>query len=259
MSATLFLLEKIVAALVMPPTGPLLLAMAGLLVMRRSPRLGKVCAWTGIVSVLVLSLPVTATLLGRAVSIERASLRTKVDGAQAIVILGGGRRFAPEYGGETISEGTLERVTYGATLARRLGLPVLVTGGAPGSQVVPEAQLMAETLERTFSINAQWKEVRSRDTHENALFSAEMLRGAGVRRVLLVTHDVHQRRAVAEFEAAGIETIPAPITTTELPGGELLSAYLPNAAALRRSTSTVHEILGNVVAPKGNGKLRMEN
>ena len=50
--------------------------------------------------------------------------------AQAIVILGGGvRRNAPEYGGDTVGRLTLDRVRYGAFVARATGLPVLVTGG----------------------------------------------------------------------------------------------------------------------------------
>src|SRR5258707_4562639 len=47
----------------------------------------------------------------------------------AIVILGAGRRvYAPEFGGETVDEFGLERVRYGAALARLTELPVLVSG-----------------------------------------------------------------------------------------------------------------------------------
>jgi uncharacterized SAM-binding protein YcdF (DUF218 family) len=249
MSATFFLLKKILASLVLPPSGPLLLVIAGLLLAPRWQRVGKWLAWGGVASLLALSLPTTATLLARAVTLEPAHLRTDAGAAQAIVILGGGRQSAPEYGGETVSEAALERVRYGATLARQFQLPVLVTGGRTGSQAIPEAELMAATLEKSFDMKVRWKETRSRDTHENAMFSAELLRGAGVHSVLLVTHDIHQRRGIAEFRAAGIEASPAAISSPAVPSGELLSAYLPNASALRRSSLALHEILGNMVAP----------
>jgi len=249
MSATLFLLKKIVAVLVLPPTGPLLLTLAGLLLARRWQRVSKWLIWGGVASLLVLSLPTTATLLARAVTIEPARLRTDAGAAQAIVILGGGRQLAPEYGGETVSEGALERVRYGATLARQFGLPVLVTGGSTGSHGIPEAELMALTLESSFDMKVRWKETRSRDTHENAMFSAELLHAAGVRSVLLVTHDIHQRRGITEFRAAGMEAAPAAVSSHNVPSGELWSAYLPNALALRRSSLALHEILGNLLAP----------
>jgi uncharacterized SAM-binding protein YcdF (DUF218 family) len=249
MSPILFALKKLVAALVLPPSGPLLLVIAGLVLVRRGQRAGRWIVGGGIAILLVLSLPTTAALLARAVAVEPARLRTDAGTAQAIVILGGGRRVAPEYGGETVSEGSLERVRYGATLARQFGLPVLVTGGSTGSQAIAEAELMAMTLEEAFNTKVRWKEIRARDTHENAVFSAELLRAAGVRSVLLVTHDIHQRRGIAEFRAAGIEAAPAVVSSPTVPSGELLSAYLPNALALRRSSLALHEILGNLLAP----------
>ena len=60
---------------------------------------------------------------------EPASLHPVVDpvrlaDAGAIVILSGGLRdYAPEYGGPTVNRVTLERVRYGARLARQSGEP----------------------------------------------------------------------------------------------------------------------------------------
>ena len=39
---------------------------------------------------------------------------------------------SPEWGGDTVSPITLQRARYGAWLARRSGLPVLVTGASSG-------------------------------------------------------------------------------------------------------------------------------
>src|SRR4030095_2797202 len=92
--------------------------------------------------------------------------------AQAIVILGGGtRRDAPEYGGDTLGELTLERVRYGARVARLTGLPVLVTGGSVlGGET--EAKLMRQSLEAEFSGGVRWAEDRSRNNHDNDIRAA---------------------------------------------------------------------------------------
>src|SRR4029450_1543911 len=109
--------------------------------------------------------------------------------AQAIVILGGGTRpDAPEYGGDTLGHLTLERVRYGARVAQFTGLPILVTGGAAtGGE--PEASLMRQSLEREYGVGVQWTENQSRNTHENAVLSAAILRSQGIHRVVLVAHD----------------------------------------------------------------------
>src|SRR4030095_2499347 len=164
--------------------------------------------------------------------------------AQAIVILGGGtRRDAPEYGGDTLGELTLERVRYGARVARLTGLPVLVTGGSVlGGET--EAKLMRQSLEAEFSVGVRWAEDRSRNTHENALRSAAILHADGLNRVVLVAHDFDMRRASAEFAAAGIEHIAAPtgLGTHETQG---CLDYVPSLAGLQGSYYALYEILAN--------------
>jgi len=61
----------------------------------------------------------------------------------------------------------LERVSYGAFLARRTGLPVLVTG------TQAETQGMSGTLGRDLGVRVRWAENQSRDTFEKrAVFGA---------------------------------------------------------------------------------------
>src|SRR6185295_16851084 len=162
----LFAAKKALAALVLPPTGPLLLALVGLALLGRRPRLGRVLAWAGVVVLLALSLPVVSHLLLRSLQASVLNLQ-RIGDAQAIVILGGGvRRNAPEFGGDTLGRLTLERVRYGALVARTTKLPVLVSGGAVygGST---EAALMKRALEQEFDVQVRWAEERSRDTRSN--------------------------------------------------------------------------------------------
>src|SRR5207244_775214 len=225
-------------------TGPLLLAAAGLWMSGRIPRAGRIVAWTGILLLLALSTPPVAFRLLRLVDTSAPLDVQRARSAQAIVILGGGvRRHAAEYGGDTLGHLTLERVRYGAQVARRIGLPVLVTGGSVfGGE--PEAKLMQAALEREFDVRVRWAEIRSRNTHENAVRSAEILRAEHISRIILVAHSFDIPRARAEFAAQGIEAIPAP---TGIPSWEFDSPLdvLPSLAALQSSYFALYEIFAN--------------
>ncbi len=239
-------LKALFKALVLPPTGPLLLAATGLWLIGRVPRAGRAIAWTGVLLLLALSTPMVAFLLLTFVDTSPPLDVERARSAQAIVILGGGiRRDAAEYGGDTLGRLTLERVRYGARVARATGLPVLVTGGSVfGGE--PEAQLMRAALEGEFGVPVRWAETRSRNTHENAVRSAEMLTAERVSRIVLVAHSVDIPRARAEFAAQGIDAIPAP---TGIPRAAIDSPLdvLPSLAALQSSYFALYEMLGNVV------------
>lgn len=150
-----------------------------------------------------------------------------------------------EYGGDTVKPFTLERLRYGARLARQLKKPVLVTGGAPDGPGETEGQIMRTVLEREFRVPVRWVEDRSRNTRENALFSATLLGEAGIRRIYLVTHGWHLARAMPEFRKAGFQVVPAG-TGYKLHGDVELFDFIPNAQALLNSYLASHEWIGRV-------------
>ena len=195
----------------LPPTGPLLLALVGLVVAIRRPRLGWWIAFSGIALLLLLAMPAVAGFIVRCIDTTPAFDASRPTNAQAIVILGGGtRRYAPEYGGATLSTLGLERVRYGARLARLTGLPVLVSGGSVDKDDPVEALIMRDMLTHEYGVPVRWVEAKSRNTHENAVDSAVLLKASGVTLVILVVHGFDVPRARAEFEAAGISVIAAP-------------------------------------------------
>ena len=241
-----FTLKAIAKMLVLPPAGPILIACAGLLSMRRAPRLGRALLWSGALSLALLCLPIVAWLLARPFDTQPLDV-AEAKRAQAIVILGGGtRRRAPEYGGDTMARLTAERVRYGARIARQTGLPVLVTGGAMPDVESSEAAIMRNVLEGEYGVAVRWAEERSRNTRENAQRSVPLLKADGVALAVLVTHAVDMPRARAEFMAAGMETIAAPTGLTS-PGPLRLTDFVPSAAALQASHDALYEILADVV------------
>ena len=240
-----FFVKRLITALVLPPTGALLVTMGGLLLLWREPCLGRVLAWCGVLTLLALSLPPVSVALVRLVGDGAPLDRQQAVSAQAIVVLGAGlRRDAVEYGGDTLSRFGLECVRYAALLARETRLPVLVTGGRVYGRRA-EAEVMQEVLEREYSVPVRWVENEARNTHENALFSAKLLHHEGLSRVLVVSHGVDTRRTRREFNAAGLEVISA---ATDLPSLTIDSPIqlLPSIGALYQSYFALYELFGNV-------------
>jgi uncharacterized SAM-binding protein YcdF (DUF218 family) len=178
-------------------------------------------------------------------ALEPAALRET--GAEAILVLGSERyAWAPEYGGDTVGGRTLQRLRYGAFLHRETGLPVYVSAGSPAGESPPLGRLMAGVLAQEYGIEAAGVEDRSPTTWENAMFSAPLLRRAGVERVLLVTHAWHLPRAVEAFERMGVQVIPAPTSFAhrEGAGESTYRDWLPSAGAFLQSYLAIHEYLG---------------
>lgn len=237
--------KAVLKAIVLPPCGPLLVALVGLAMLRRRPRTGRLLAVLGVSTLLLLSLPVVAWLLVRALYDGPVFEVTDAGTSQAVVILGGGIRRAPELGGDTINRLTLERVRFGARVARLTGLPVLVSGGSTYG-ATPEARLMRDALRDEFGIEVRWVEDASRTTAENAVRTAGILRANGISRVVLVTHSFDVPRARAEFATHGIESVPA---ATNVPERRVdsFTDFLPSMSAMQESYYALYEMLANAV------------
>ncbi|MCK6372525.1 MAG: YdcF family protein [Zoogloea sp.] len=240
----MFFVKKLIALLLLPPLGPLIVICAGLLLQRWRPRTGRLLAWSGLALTLLATTPRMVDALLDDLEDVAVVQPAQLADAGAIVILGGGARTnAPEFGGQTVNRLTLERVRYGARLARQSGLPVLVSGGAPsGSQ--PEAELMKTALEEDFRLPVKWVEAASLDTRDNARMSAALLQAASVKRVVLVTHAAHMHRAVEAFEAAGLEVVPAPTGFFRRGPADDTLPRLPNMNSAYAGTYAIHEWLG---------------
>jgi uncharacterized SAM-binding protein YcdF (DUF218 family) len=235
-------LKTLLKIVVLPPAGLLLLAIVGVFLIKRRPALARACLILGLGSLWLLSTPVVSgALTSLAEHYPPLDLRSTA-GAQAIVILGGGgqRAFAPEYGGPAADPYLLERLSYGAYIARKTDLPILVTGFRI------EASAMRDTLLRNFDINARWVDDQAYDTFENARNSVRLLKADGINRIILVTHATHMWRSVHEFTAAGIEVVPAPAGILDR-GYSDITSYLPSSEALLRACFAINELLGEPV------------
>ncbi|KIF82119.1 YdcF family protein [Noviherbaspirillum autotrophicum] len=249
------IVTKTVSALLLPPLNLILLCTIGLLLHTRRPRLGRAISAFALVTLAVISTPAGALLLVAPLEHRSSSLMSAQHaGAQAIVVLGGGRiRNAPEYGGrDTPKPIPLVRLRYAAQLYRETGLPVLVSGGAPDGAAESEAAIMARSLREDFSVPVRWVEGGSDDTRQNAVLSAAILQAAGVQRILLVTDAMHMPRAQTLFTQTGLDVVAAPAS---LRSHSPLQAtdFLPSDEGISRAHYALHEWIGlawNAIRPR---------
>lgn len=245
------LLSALCKGLLLPPGSLLLLFAGGVLAGRRRPRLGKWLCGSAMALLYVLSTGVGSWLLARPLEalepvLEAGGARAR---AQAIVVLSAGRiKHSPEYGGRNVPDFVaLERMTYGAYVARISGLPLLVTGGtiSHDDDDEPLALGMARLFDSAFGVPVRWTESRSINTAQNASMSAAILKRDGITRVVLVTNAMHMRRARIVFERAGLTVVPGPtfyVTARHFDPTELM----PSVEHLRRSYYAIYEWLGLV-------------
>ena len=239
-----WLIAKAFAALLAPLGIVLVILLVAVVVAWRRP----LSAWRPVALAFIVLYPLSTHFVADQLLwwIEPAPRDPAADkSGQAIVVLGGGTYFsAPEYGGDTVKAPVLMRLRYAAHLHRALDKPVLASGGAPEGNPVPEAQLMRQVLQQDFRVPVQWIEEGSRNTFENALMSASLLKPAGIQRIYLVTHAWHMRRARLAFEHAGFKVIPAPTgfaTRFRL----TVIDFLPDARALHDSRLFFREVAGS--------------
>jgi uncharacterized SAM-binding protein YcdF (DUF218 family) len=238
------LATNLLAATLLPPLSLILLLAAGLIIHRRHARLAMSLILLSTTALYALSTPWVGHFLLQTLEISRPISTYATTRADAIVVLGGGRRIgSAEYGGDTLNGISLERLRYAAQLYRSSGLPILVTGGKPSGGTLAEGRIMQHILQSEYGIPTRWVEDAALTTWDNARLSAQLLKPSGARHIVLVTHAWHLRRAIPLFEAQGLSVIPAGIQFSSTRIDSILDC-LPTPAGLRDSTFALHEWLG---------------
>ncbi len=241
----------VIKTLLLPTASLLIISIAGLILLPRKPTLAMTLMSFSLATLLLLSMPVIAKYLAATQEIYPPLKHSVLDefAPQAIVVLGGGLRApAPEYAAQvTLKNRTFLRVRYAALLAKQTRLPLLVSGGKVFKAENPsEAELMTDVLNNEFGQEVRWQEGNSRNTAENAFYTNKILSKEGVQRIILVTHALHMRRAVEQFQLQGLHVMPAPTIFWSRSDELNLFSFLPSACALQRSSLVMHEIMGRV-------------
>lgn len=186
---------------------------------------------------------------------------SEIPHADVIVVLGGSTHSAvyPRQMVEIDSAG--DRILYAFSLYQQGKADhLLLTGGAidwMNSDINPATDMASLFGVLGIPQNALWLVTDSRNTYEDALYSAKLLREKGISRIILVTSAFHMPRSVGLFEKQGLEVIPAPtdFTVTQQGWQNLLnnniSGYffnsLPSAENLSTTNRALKEYLGILV------------
>jgi uncharacterized SAM-binding protein YcdF (DUF218 family) len=170
--------------------------------------------------------------------------------ARAIVVLGGVVSPPTTRGQAANLTQAADRLWHAARLYRAGKAPlILVSGGSDAEfHTGSEARAMRAMLgELGVPSWAVVLEEKSRNTRQNAEYSAALLRARGVDRVLLVTSALHMERARMQFVAQGLRVETAPTDHEGAPRPTQVMDILPNTEALDGSARALKELVGQAV------------
>lgn len=238
-----FVASKVAGLLMQPSTLATIALAAGLVLLRRGrrPRLAACLAWGALAYLVVCGfLPVGNVLLlpleQRFAGVAAPEPGERIAG---IVILGGFEDAWVSAGraGLAVNE-TAERLTEGLRLAwRHPEAKVVFTGGVGG--------LWPGGLDATGPVGAFLREAgiaqerivlegRSRNTIENARFTADLVKPEAGQRWLLVTSAYHMPRAVGLFRRAGFDVTAYPVDFRTRGPGDVTRPFERIPAGLQR-------------------------
>ena len=174
-------------------------------------------------------------------------------GTTAVVLLGSGGSGVLDWDGAQFAVSDrigAARLLEAARVFRLVGADYIISSGGVGI-VSRRAQssgiVMAQAL-ATLGVPKDQVVVESRssNTRDEAVIVREMLATRPVDHIVLVTSQLHMRRSVGTFRAAGLETIPAIAREPESYDSWWLKA-VPSDKALEETGLAAHEVAGIVV------------
>jgi uncharacterized SAM-binding protein YcdF (DUF218 family) len=244
-------INEFVVSLTYPPFLSLCLLLCGVaLAILRWRRSAKALVLVAALWSLLWSMPQCAEWLRAPLELQYPRVEAHaLPPADAIVVLGGGSYAWLQRPDVRLEDLEHSRVAAGARAWLAGGAPVvMLSSGSDAGRGRSEADVMATAIERLgVPASALLLEDRSRDTHGNALFSAELAKHHDIHRVLLVTSSLHMPRASYWYRQCGLDVIPAPVPEGRI-RGSWTQRWLPTAAALWRSGRAWKEYAGLLAA-----------
>jgi uncharacterized SAM-binding protein YcdF (DUF218 family) len=130
--------------------------------------------------------------------------------ADAVVVLG-----SMVYAGGRLGPALERRAAHAAALYQRGLAPVVICSGGVGTYPPAEAVVLCGRLAALgVPESALLREEQSRNTEQNAAFSAAIMRARGWRTAILASDGFHLYRATQMFERAGLIVYPSPADAT---------------------------------------------
>jgi uncharacterized SAM-binding protein YcdF (DUF218 family) len=244
----MFLLKKIVSALLGPMALSFVAIGAGLLLAWRGPgkTTGKVLAGSGLLALLVFGFDFTSAVFLRKLEYQYPPLKQAPSQAQVkwVVVLGGGINDDPRLPlTAQLSQSSLARLIEGIRVHRNLAGSRLLLSGGPVFNRVPEAQAMAGLAVALGIPDSNLVlEDRSMDTEGQA----RAIKGlVDDQPFVLVTSAAHLPRAMALFRTQGMKPIADGANYMIKRGQEgNPDGFFPGSRGLEKWEILTHECLG---------------
>jgi uncharacterized SAM-binding protein YcdF (DUF218 family) len=214
----MFYLSKIVWGIFQPSTFIAILLCAGIVLSLRRKRAGlALSSFAAPLYVMAGFLPLANGLLVPLEYRTKPGTAEEIAGAAGIIVLGGAVSGESQFGDRRVLlNDSADRMIAAVQLAQHYpALPVIFSGGSGAvfhlTHLKPEAEFARRFFE-SFGIAAPRLrlEDRSRNTLENAIYTADLLHPSPDQRWVLVTSAFHMLRAKALFEAQGFRIVAAP-------------------------------------------------
>ena len=239
----------ILTLLLYPPNvGLLLLVVAVILALSHHRRTAIVLTLIGLIWSLVWSLPATTLYLGgRLESSYPYQTAESLPQADVIVVLGGNTQSNRANWFEPYNQATAtDRLDRAAEIYFAHRAPRILLSGSALEGKTSEARIMAKTMrQKGIPDGVLLLENEGRNTHENALRTHDMLREHDLRTVLLVTSALHMPRAMAAFNAQGIQAVAAGLPPQIIvPEDYMIDKWAPHLRSLEGSRAIIKEYLG---------------
>lgn len=247
-----FVLSKILDLAFTPLAWALLLGALALLLGRRRPRWALGLGLGALFLLWTFSTPWVAEGLTRWTEGDVSSTQRPGKVYDAVIVLGGmaepGQSLAA--GRPQFAEASDRLLTGRQVLLSGAARHLIISGGRIPDlpQVRSEADLVGDTLlELGVPAEQILREDQSRNTRENAVYTAAIVRERGFESLLLVTSAFHMQRSLGCFRAVGLEpdVLPTDVRQNPLPQGP--GALLPRAEALEDSTKMLRELAGRLI------------
>jgi len=244
----MFILKKIIAPMLLPYSLIVGLLLIGLFLLwlTRKQKAGKVIITLGVVLLLILSYATVPDFFLSRFERKYPPLSETLisDKVQWVVVLGGGHTSDPELPATgQISDASLSRLVEGIRIHRQLPQSNLVLSGGIVFDPKPEARTMFEVAS-VLGVNQDnlTLDIASKDSKDQALRIKEI---TGNERFVLVTSALHLPRAMALFQAQGMNPIPAP-TDFWIKESQGINPgdFFPRIGNLKKVERAVHEYLG---------------
>jgi uncharacterized SAM-binding protein YcdF (DUF218 family) len=141
-----------------------------------------------------------------------------------------------------------ERLTDSILIYKKKKAPEIILTG--GSGVLFYQKNPESVLAKRFLVSYGVKEEHitiekdSRNTYENAFYTAVLLKEKQKRKIILVTSAFHFKRAEALFKKQGLEVIPFPTDYRSLKMDLYWEVLVPSTASLGTTTLAIKELIG---------------